>query len=80
MNDADRSFVIRVVAVLGASILIAVVVGHFVARFMGLPVDIEKFYNFLGPPFSMIINALIIAFSTGRKNEPAPSNNPEEKQ
>lgn len=68
MNDGDRSFIVRVVSYLAAFIIVSIVGGFVTARVMGLPVDVDKFYSLIGPPFFTIIGALVGVF--GNKTPP----------
>ncbi len=72
MKQADRSRITwlfaRVVAFSLSFMLVAVVGGFIGARLLGHPVDIDKFYAFIGNAFSTILGAVLGFLAGDRKN------------
>lgn len=70
MKQADRSRITwlfaRLVAFALAFMLVAVVGGFVGARILGHPVDVDKFYAFIGNAFSTILGA-VLGFLAGDK-------------
>lgn len=73
MTEQDRSFVIRLFAMVIAGVFVFIIVsmvgGFITARMMGLPVDTERFYATIGPPFTMMLGAILGFLAGGGKKE-----------
>jgi hypothetical protein len=74
MNDACKSFVIKLfaccVAFAFVFMIVAMVGGFIAARLLGLPVDVDRFYGVVGPAFMMILAAVLGWLSTSSPRKP----------
>jgi hypothetical protein len=72
MRQADRSRITwlfaRVVAFSLMFMLVSVIGGFVCARVLGHPVDVDKFYAFIGNAFSTILGAVLGFLAGDRKS------------
>lgn len=74
MTERDRSFIIRLAALVLAIVVLAMV-GTMLVGLFDIKVDNDKIFGILGPAFQMIIGCLVgvLGSMRGGYNDPPPS-------
>lgn len=75
MNEADKSFVVRLAAVVLAIVIVAMV-GTLLIGLFEPKVDNDKIFGILGPSFSTIIGVFVGVLGGMRMSSTTPSPEP----